>query len=73
MIWMFVSFLTQRTSHMRTRLALFAGATLLATGAGFAAATAWSAESSASADQRLAASAPQKLAATSMVVYKSRT
>jgi len=58
---------------MRTRFALFAGAALLATGVGFAAANAWSAEPSASADQRSAASAPQKLAATSMVVYKSQT
>ena len=72
-MWMSVSFLIQRTSHMRTPLALVAGATLLATGVGIAAATAWSAEPSASAGQRPAASAPQKLAATSMVDYKSRT
>jgi hypothetical protein len=58
---------------MRTGLASLAGATLLAAGVGFAAASAWSAEPSESAGQRSAASAPQKLAATSMVVYKSPT
>ena len=46
---------------MRTPSVLLAGAALLATGAGFA------------ADQRPAASAPQKPAATPMVVYKSPT
>ena len=58
---------------MRTQFALLTGAALLATGVGFAAAFAWGAEPSASADQRSAASAPQKVAATSMVVYKSPT
>ena len=58
---------------MRTRFALLAGAALVSMGVGFAALTARSSEPSASADQRSAASAPQKLAATSMVVYKSPT
>jgi hypothetical protein len=58
---------------MRTRFPLLAGAALLATVVGFAAAASWSAEPPASADQRSAASTPQKVAATSMVVYKSPT
>jgi putative copper export protein len=58
---------------MRTRFAMLAGAALLVTGLGFAAASAWSAKPSASAEQRPAASAPQKSAAISMVVYKSQT
>jgi hypothetical protein len=52
---------------------LLAGTALLATGVGFAVVSAWSIETSATADQRPAASAPQKVAAASMVVYKSPT
>lgn len=58
---------------MRTHFAMLAGAALLATGLGFAAASAWSAKPSASAEQRPGTSAPQKSAAISMVVYKSET
>ena len=60
-------------SNMRTRFALLAGAALLSMGVGFAALTARSSDPSALTDQRSAASAPQKLAATSMVIYKSAT
>jgi len=42
-------------------------------GVGFAALTARSSYPSALTEQRAAASAPQKVAATSMVVYKSAT
>jgi hypothetical protein len=52
---------------------MLAGAALLATGLGFAAASAWSAKPSASAEQRPGTSAAQKSAAISMVVYKSQT
>ena len=58
---------------MPTRYAVLASVTFLAMGVGFAAAAARIADRSASADQRSAASAPQKLATTSMVVYKSAT
>ena len=58
---------------MRTSFTLLAGTALLAVGVGFAAASAWSAEPSPSAGQRPAASAPQKVAAASMIVYKSPT
>ena len=57
---------------MRTHFAMLAGAALLATGLGFAAASAWSAKPSASAGQRPAASAPQTPPAISMVVYTSQ-
>jgi hypothetical protein len=62
-----------KDSNMRTRFALLAGAALASMGVGFAALTARSSDPSALTDQRSAASAPQKLAATSMVVYKSAT
>jgi hypothetical protein len=58
---------------MRTRFALLAAAALVSMGVGFAALAARSSDPSALADQRWAASAPQKSAATSMVVYKSAT
>ena len=58
---------------MRRHFTMLAGAALLVTGLGFAAASAGHAEPSASAGQRPAASARQKAAAISMVVYKSQT
>jgi hypothetical protein len=58
---------------MRTPVIPFAGAALLVTVVGFGAASAWSAERSATGEQRSAATAPQKAAATAMVVYKSPT
>ncbi len=58
---------------MRARFTLTAGVALLATGVAFTAAFARNARSAASAGQRSVAPAPQKLAATSMVVYKSPT
>ena len=58
---------------MPTRFALLSGAVLLTTGLGFAAAFAGNVEPSVSPEQRPAASAPQKAAAISMVVYKSQT
>jgi hypothetical protein len=50
-----------------------AGAALLVTGVGLAAASAWSAEWPASGEQRSAVPAQQKPEAPSMVVYKSPT
>ena len=61
------------TQHMRTRFGLLAGAALLVTGVGLAAGSAWSAEWSATDEQRSTAPAAQKPAAPSMVVYKSPT
>jgi len=58
---------------MRTRFVSLAGAALLVTGVGLVAASAWSAERSAPADQRSPAQAPPKAAGPSMVVYKSPT
>ena len=58
---------------MRARHTTIAGAAVLVTGLGFAAAFAGSVEPSASSEQRPAAAAPQKAAAVSMVVYKSQT
>ena len=58
---------------MHRRFAMITGGALVATGLGFAAASARSAEPPRSVDQRRAAPAPQKAAAVPMAVYKSPT
>jgi len=62
-----------RTSDMRIPFVPLAAAALLMIAVGFVAASARSAERSGLVGQRSAASAAQKSAAPSMVVYKSPT
>ena len=58
---------------MHAHVAMLAGGALLVTGLGFVAVSARSPEPSGQAGKRPVASAPQKAAAVSMIVYKSQT